>query len=97
MLHTFAENLRVGEKERRVPAQEYEPRHAPRIGMPRDIVVSLHPVDAPQHRRIRPPRAPQKHQHGERQRDPHACHDAGQHDAEETDDCLHELAAPQAI
>src|SRR5262249_10240462 len=55
-----AEQLRVGEEERRIPAQHHEPREQACCGIARDVVVALHAVHSAEDRGMRAPPIPEE-------------------------------------
>src|SRR5262245_20268653 len=78
--------LRVGKKERRIPTEENEPRDQACLWIPRDIVISLHLIDAPEHGRVRAPPIPEKLNDGKHDRQENARNGAKDRDAGKTGD-----------
>jgi hypothetical protein len=81
--HAIAKQLGVCEEQRRVPAEQHEARHAPCVWITRHVVVALHVVYAPEHRRMRPPAVPQELEHRDGDGEADALDRAERDDAEE--------------
>ena len=77
----LAEDLGIGEEQGRVPAEEHQARNALRLGMARDVVVALEPVDTAEHGIVGPPGAPDEAEQRQRDGDEDALDHADQRDA----------------
>ena len=91
------EEFRVRKEERRVPAEQHEPRNDASVRMARDVMIARHRVDAAEHCRVRPPAVPQKLDHGDHDRERDAGDGAKDGDTREAGDRQPEFPALDAI
>ena len=62
--HPVVEQLSVGEKQRRIPAKQDQAGNAARVGIARDVMITLDAVGASQDRAVRTPGIPQEFDDG---------------------------------
>ena len=94
-LDLLAEQLRVGEEQRRIPAEQDESFDPKGFGMSRDIVIALHPLDPPEDRGVRTPGPPDDGGQCQGDREEDAGYHADEGHAQETHDRERELRRAQ--